>query len=271
MTKKASIFLKLIRWLFSISGIFIGPKLVKISLIKNYFIDGLNLRIYNPDPSQKLPLIYYIHGGGFVCGNIKAYEHVCRYIAHHSQAIVAFSNYRLAPEYPYPAAAEDVEKIYKWILDNKKELHYKKIIIAGDSAGGNIASLLTQNLKEEELPKAQILIYPILDLTFKHNKDANYKKILYSFREYFIKNYLNGKTSQAYEVRNLPDTYIFTSGIDILAKEGEEFALKLDKENVKVEHKHYPKLPHGFINFAGISKNCKQALDNIIEVIKRIK
>ena len=106
---------------------------------------GVTLRVITPQTTAKSIVIYY-HGGGWVCGSINAYESVAREIASSASAVVIMVDYRLAPEFPYPIPVNDCWDALLWVDENRQLLNANNlpIILAGDSAGGNLAAVVAQ-------------------------------------------------------------------------------------------------------------------------------
>jgi monoterpene epsilon-lactone hydrolase len=113
-----------------------------------------------------LPLVAYLHGGGWVLGTLDAFDPVCRALANASGALVASIGYRLAPEHPFPAAPDDCFAAWNWMLS--AGFDPARVVFAGDSAGGNLALVTAMRARDEglPLPAALVLMSPVLDLTF---------------------------------------------------------------------------------------------------------
>src|SRR5438067_11676117 len=125
------------------------------------------LRIYTPEGRGVLPVLVYFHGGGWVIGTFETHDGVCRHLAKQSQAVVVSVDYRLAPEHKLPAAAEDCYAATCWVADNAAALHAdaKRLAVGGDSAGGNLAAVVSLMARDRGKPKIafQLLVYPVTD------------------------------------------------------------------------------------------------------------
>ena len=123
---------------------------------------SLRARLYRPTQERNLPTVVYLHGGGFVIGDLDTHDNMCRELARGANAVVVSVDYRLAPEHPYPAAADDAIAATKWVIANAGELGGSDVVaVAGDSAGGNLAAVVTQQLHADGIAlSAQFLIYP---------------------------------------------------------------------------------------------------------------
>lgn len=224
---------------------------------------SIPVRVYNPNPALALPVIIHYHGGGHMCGSLELYDPICRKLATNCEAIVIAVDYRLAPEYPYPAGIEDSELAlanYQQVVDDM--LTTDEVIIAGDSAGGAICSTLAmKSLKNPKLKiDKQILIYPSVDYTMSANsveENGNgflleKEKVVWYFNEYFQK-------EDTLEIRKaasplfgdfsakMPKTLIFTAGCDPLRDEGISYVQKLRMVNASVEQVHLGSMIHAFM------------------------
>ncbi|MCW2543616.1 MAG: alpha/beta hydrolase [Frankiales bacterium] len=124
----------------------------------------VRVRVYRP-AGATIPMLY-CHGGGFAVGGIPACDHICRRLAVESGAIVCSVEYRLAPEHPFPGPLQDCEDALDWFLEQDLGQDLSQLVVAGDSAGGNLAAALALVLRDRGTPLAgQLLIYPTLDLT----------------------------------------------------------------------------------------------------------
>jgi acetyl esterase len=126
--------------------------------------DGVEIRVRVYRPAGATVPVLYAHGGGFCAGGIMACDHICRRLAVESGAVIASVEYRLAPEHPFPGPLNDVVDSLEWF--QSEELDWDRLVVAGDSAGGNLAAALALVLRDRGTPLAgQLLVYPILDLT----------------------------------------------------------------------------------------------------------
>ena len=156
-----------------------GRSLISASLpsgikITDHFINTkdheIKVREYSPESIGNIyPAVVYFHGGGWVIGSIDSHEAFTGLLAKELKAKVFSVDYRLAPEHPFPIPLADCEAAYNWIKDNALDLgiNPNRVSVGGDSAGGNLAAALCIKCQQEELamPKAQLLIYPVTDLS----------------------------------------------------------------------------------------------------------
>ncbi|ODV88502.1 hypothetical protein CANCADRAFT_123814 [Tortispora caseinolytica NRRL Y-17796] len=245
------------------------------------------VRVFTPKgdaPEGGWPIFLYMHGGGWVLGNINTENVHCTYWANKGGCITVTVDYRLAPEHPYPAAVEDTWEAYKWVLANGKSLggNVDKIAAGGSSAGGNLTAVLTQMVAERSLGKImfQVLIVPVTDNTADERYES-WKK----FGE--ITPALPAPKMIWYRVRYLPDeatrtephaSPIFGSddilaqcppafcayaGLDVLRSEGEAYAARLRKVGVHTEEKVYEGVPHVVMAMNGVLDKGQELVEDV--------
>lgn len=245
----------------------------------------IGIRLYRPIKTLTLqPALVYFHGGGFVIGDLDSHDRPLRYLSKKSGAVILSVDYRLGPENKFPTAVEDSLVAYQWILKNAKELGIltKKIAVAGDSAGGNLAANISILSKKKKIqsPCFQLLIYPYLDLlrrSVSRNEFGRGYALTNKLLDYFDFHYLNDPL-EAKEVAaspllhkrktDFPKTYIQLAGFDPLQDEGLELVDSLKKAKVPVTYSIYDSLVHGYFNFGGAIPEAKKALDELVLFIK---
>ncbi|MBV8072662.1 MAG: alpha/beta hydrolase [Acidobacteriaceae bacterium] len=244
------------------------------------------IRIYRPKfEGAGAPVLLYIHGGGFVSGDLDTHDPVCRILANHIPAIVVAVDYRLAPEYPYPAAAADCFAVLRWLASNAESIggDSAQIAVAGDSAGGNLAAVvaLMAREKEEISLKAQVLIYPMLDATLSSASLVENAFIppftlvdcVYSWQLYLPKDVdrRNPFVSpvQAQMLTGTAPALVLTAEYDILADEGETYVQRLREAGVRVEHEEYQGMIHGFFQWGGVVAGARLAMNRVVQFLQR--
>ena len=238
----------------------------------------LQARLYRPASTEALPvLLLYFHGGGFIMGDLDTHDDACRLLCQHSGMSLLAVDYRLAPEYPFPAAVEDAQAAAQWALENAARLGLQAVAVGGDSAGGNLAAVIAQTLSANSNKLlAQLLIYPGTDRSTARPSHARFGEGFFltrEDRELFYQSYLSDALTQATDPRVSPllgqcppDTapaLIVTAGFDMLRDEGTAYAAFLRQAGIPTEQLHFDALGHGFINLAGIHQESRQALADI--------
>ncbi|MBT1443937.1 alpha/beta hydrolase [Shewanella sp. JM162201] len=225
---------------------------------------ALPARVYSPAPSEPLPVVLHYHGGGHMCGSVELYDPICRQVADIARCVVISVEYRLAPEYPYPAGLEDCEYAlhhYRELLDDVAFL--PGVNIMGDSAGGAICTSLSMRSVADPTLKIdrQILIYPSVDYSMS---SPSYQSngvgfLLETARvKWYFEQYFQRLASDAAVVRaasplfgamaaGMPETLIFTAGCDPLRDEGLAYAEALKKAGVRVEQHSLDGMIHAYM------------------------
>ncbi|GLK91132.1 alpha/beta hydrolase [Pseudomonas turukhanskensis] len=230
-----------------------------------------NVRVYRPlgsHPDSVTPLVVFIHGGGWVIGNLDSHDSLCRSLANQSGASVVAVDYRLAPEHRFPLPLDDCLAAIHFIRDNALDLQVdlNNAVIAGDSAGGNMATVLA-NHPEYQVDglrfTAQVLFYPVTDLTASHRSYQRFTEgfaltaaSMYWFREQYVvpgQDLSDARLSPLLhaEGRTQPDLFILTVGHDPLADEGIAYAAAAAGAGTVVMHHHLPRHAHGVLTSAG--------------------
>lgn len=234
-------------------------------------------RLFTP-PGAEEPggLLVYFHGGGWVIGGLDTHDDPCRFLAAHSGARVLSADYRLAPEHPFPAAAEDALAAYEWTAANAERLAADpgRIGVGGDSAGANLAAgvcLLARDAGTPS-PAMQLLIYPVTETAGTAASRRTFGEGFLLTRadmDWFEERYLPPGADrndprvallEASELSGLPPAYIATAGFDPLRDEGEEYARRLREAGVPVALRRHPGLIHTFANLTAICPSARSAM-----------
>lgn len=241
------------------------------------------VRIYRPKGEENLPVILYLHGGGFISGDLDTHDPQCRMLSNHVPAVVVGVNYRLSPECPYPAAIEDCFAVLDWLKDNANSIgaDANRIAVAGDSAGGNLAAVLPLIARDRGISlRAQVLIYPMVDATLSSVSLVENAFIppftladcVLAWQLYLTRNEdrRDGHISplQAQDLSGLPAALVITSEFDILADEGEAYANRLRQAGVRTEHEEYQGMTHGFFQWGGTVAAARLAMNRVVQFLQ---
>lgn len=223
------------------------------------------VRIYRPHGGDGVrPAVVFCHGGGFVVCSLDSHDSFCRAMSRYTDSVVVSVDYRLAPEHRAPAAAEDAFAAFCWVNAQASELGVDpaRVVIAGDSAGGNLAAVTALLCRERgaAMPVGQVLLYPVIDPTFDTDSYRAYAGGYVNTRaamQWFWEQYLDGAAlpspdywvapGRAASHEGLPPAVVVTAGLDVLHDEGVAYAERLRSANVPVVHRDYPGLFHGFV------------------------
>lgn len=247
----------------------VSPR-VPVATVKDQIISGpggpLPLRIYTPPGEGPFPTLVFFHGGGFALGGITSHENVARQLAREAEALVISVDYRLAPEDPYPAAVEDAYTAVEWAVEHAASFHGdpSRLIVAGDSAGGNLAAAVALKARDEEGPAIglQVLLYPVLTLeTIEAGSRRRYngyvldEATMKQFRDWYLPDPATWAEPYvspllAADHRSLPPAYIMTAEFDPLKDDGMKYATCLRNAGVPVRYQNYEGVMHGFLSFA---------------------
>lgn len=221
--------------------------------------------IYNNSTTSTGPILFDIHGGGFMFNSNRDDDDLCQYLHERIGIKVVGCNYRRTPKYPFPIGLEDIYETIKYISScPEHQVDKNKIIILGHSAGGNLAAAVTllANVRKEFLPCLQILDYPYLNLSLDGRKRPRIRKSLPSklmktFSDYYVREeedkrnpFVSPVFAAGNMIKGLPPTYILTCGRDNLNIDGEEYAKKLRDNGVSVTEQVYDRAVHGFVENA---------------------
>jgi acetyl esterase len=228
---------------------------------------------------QPRGVIVYFHGGGWVVGSIDDFDCLGRTLANQSGCSVVLVDYRLAPEHPYPRAVEDAWSALNWTARHMEELGGMgaKIIVAGDSAGGNLATVVAQRASRLGAPAValQVLVYPVTDCDLDTTSYTQAENQLLLSREdmaWFWSHYAADPASRrdpqaspllSADLRGLPPAVIVTAEHDVLRDEGEAYAERLREAGVPVDHRRFDGQMHGFFSLVNVLSSSTNAIDYV--------
>lgn len=263
-----------------------GPAHVEVSRITDLRIDldgfGCAARLYDPAPDRPDdPVLVYFHGGGFVLGDIEAYDGQSRQIAARTGIKVLVPDYRLAPEHPYPAAVRDAIGVVRWVGRGGLGVVPSVLLVGGDSAGGNLAVTSTAAAIVDGIKVAgQLLLYPALDISL-HLDRSRYPSVQLfaegyfldrAVQEWFFRQYLPAP-ERALEPRaspmlaqlvEVPKTVIVTAGFDPLRDVGDAYHRRLRVAGHVSRLLCFDQLLHNFLGFSGVIDAASDAFDQIL-------
>ena len=226
-----------------------------------------------------LPVLVYFHGGGWVLGNIESHEGICRSLANAGGVIVVTVDYRLAPEYRFPAAADDAYAATLWAAEYAAEFSGDpgRIAVGGDSAGGNLAAVACLMARDKGRPHLtfQVLLYPITDYHINNQSYTAYADGYFLTRgemawywEHYVekeddRRHPYASPSWAADLSGLPPALIITAEFDVLRDEGEAYARQLEAAGVSVKLSRYHGMIHGFIRRYPFFDQGRAAIEEI--------
>lgn len=262
---------------------------ITVAAIENRRIPGpageIPIRIYHPEGSGPFPIHLHYHGGGWVIGDLDTHDADCREVCRRAGVIVIAVDYRLAPEHPYPAAVEDCFAAAQWAATNAADIggHRGPISVGGDSAGGNLAAVVSHRARDAGAPaiNLQLLIYPVTDAamdtaSFSENGDGY--MLTRQSMTWFWESYCGDPVQRlapdasplrAADLSGLPPAHVMTAEFDPLRDEGEAYARRLQEAGVAVTCERYDGLIHGFFSQARMVEAAQPALDAAAAALRR--
>lgn len=264
-------------------GSFLFDKKITVFSTQNIKLANFSIRIYRPNDKQHLPVMMYYHGGGFALYGLDSHDLVCRRLSTMNQCVIVSVDYRLAPEFAFPTAHQDAFDAICWTIENIK-YHggdATKLILAGDSAGGNLAATMAHKCRDEQIKiAAQILIYPWVDGKLNNPSIARNgeeymltRDTMLWFQEQYTpdpNDYCNPLVSPIYQQNctDLAPAFILTATFDPLIDDGLFYAQKLKEAGNIVQYCEYKGLIHGFFNLPFLSPESIKAYDDIALFLK---
>ena len=234
------------------------------------------IRIYTPEGEGPFPLIVYYHGGGWVIADIDTYDASARALAESAKAVVASVEYRHAPESRFPAAHEDANLAYRWLVENSGSLNAdaERLAVAGESAGANLAMNVAINARDAQLaqPDHMLLVYPVAgnDMdTPSYQTYADAQPLSKPAMEWFVSHVFADPSQTAdprldlvdrTDLSGLPPASVINAQIDPLLSEGERLAKALQEQGVETTQKTYDGVTHEFFGMGTVVPEAKEAM-----------
>jgi len=257
--------------------------------IENKFIPGptadLPIRIYRPTNNPTAPAIVYFHGGGWVLNFLDIYDASLTTLANRTGATIISVNYQKAPEHPFPIPFDDCYATLEWVLANSEVLRINRhsVAVAGDSAGGNLASAVALKAREQKIELAyQLLIYPCNDRNFEspsYIKNATGYGLSRQAMQWFWDQYLQGDShdqnpyaipARAVSFKDVAPAIIISAEYDPLLSDSEQYVELLKASGVDVRYREFKGMIHGFFTNLAVTPAAMDAIAFVAGEIKEI-
>ncbi len=253
----------------------------EVAKVEDRLIPGLGpeipARIYTPEGPGPFPILVWFHGGGWVVGDLDTADGTARHLTVGAGCVTVSVDYRLAPETKFPGAADDCYAATVWAAQNVAQLNAdaSRIAVWGDSAGGNLAAVVSQMVRDRGGPSLafQLLVYPVTDRNFdtdSYRQNAEGYLLTKDGMEWYWDHYLRdpAEARQAYaaplqanDFSHLPAALVITAEFDPLRDEGEAYAQRLQAAGVATKYSRYDGMIHGFFGMSAVLDQGKQAVD----------
>lgn len=263
-------------------------EVVELPSVEDASVANVPVRIFKPDTSQPLDVLVYFHGGGWVLGGVHSHDALCRRLAKHAGVAVVSVDYRRPPESPFPAAIDDCYAVCEAIASGNSEAGLtQKVVVAGDSAGGNLSAAVSLRARDESVQwfrnlAGQVLIYPVLDSSTSSSTYEEYAEgfgLTRATMQWFWCQYLGSESEVAShnpyaspmhsdDLSGLPRTHVLIAQYDVLRAEAEEFVRRLKVAGVETTVEVAEGMLHGYIHFAGAFDEAAPATERLAQKIQ---
>jgi acetyl esterase len=250
-----------------------GTRKIPIGGVRDLTVQGMRARLYSSAEPGTRTLLLYLHGGGFVVGDLETHDAPCRLLCRHAGVDVLAVEYRKAPEHPFPAYVDDARAAFKWAAGE-----FERVAVGGDSAGGNLAATIAIEFD----PVLALLIYPAVDATQVRRSRELFGAGFFltdELMEWYAGHFLPEGSDATDPLRSpifSPDlaksaaALVITAGFDPLRDEGEAYAEALQAAGVPVLARRFPGLFHGFVNSVGASPSSRDALIEVAGMLRAL-
>jgi acetyl esterase len=256
--------------------------------------ETITIQIVRPagiNENQVLPVVMYFHGGGWVLGGFDTHERLIKELANAANVSIVYVNYTLSPEAKYPQALEEAYAATKWVAENGQSINVdsSRLAVAGDSAGGNMATAIAMLAKEKGGPMIsfQALFYPVTDYNFNTTSYEQFQNGYFLTRDamkWFWNNYVDNQTTNIQDplvsplqasieqLQGLPPTLVITDENDVLRDEGEAYAHKLMEAGVPVASVRYLGTIHDFmmLNVLADTPAAEEAISQAASILNKV-
>jgi acetyl esterase len=266
----------------------LGPR-PDVAAVEDLEIPGpagpIPARAYRPSERRDLPVLVYLHGGGWTICSLETHDVTCRQLANGAECLVVSVDYRLAPENPFPAAPEDCYAALAWTAEHAPSLggDPRRIAVGGDSAGGNLSAVVSLMARDRSGPRLcqQLLVYPVTDHSFdtdSYRENAEglllSREMMQGFWGHYLARADDGRHPYASPLRagdlsGLPPAHVITAEYDPLRDEGEAYARRLAEAGVPVVQRRYDGMIHGFFGFTDFIDLAREAVDEVSRELRR--
>ena len=264
------------------------PGGIVVATVSDHVLPGdppVGVRVYHPRPGERLPVLVWVHGGGWSLGGLDTSDTVCRELAARAGRVVVSVEHRLAPEHPFPAPLDDVTAALRWVLEHAEELggDARSVTMGGESAGANLAIGACLRMAESsgtaQRVAQQLLVVPVVDLAWDRPsmvadrdpglpvRDLRWFADLYLPDEQ-VRKHPHACPLASRSLSELPPTTVVTAGRDPLCDGGRALATRLVRVGVPVNHLHYAEAGHGFFAAPGDAAG-EAALADVVRVLGR--